>query len=277
MIDGHVHLERGAYTKEWMQRFVHRAKMMGITQLYLLEHTHRFEEFRGIYDSIFEEPLVAKEQKEWFYKKPKIKLNEYTEFINEMKKIEWQIEVKFGLEVCYFPEKEVEIKSALATYPWDFVTGSVHWIDGWGFDNPNTVFSWKQKNTNLIYKKYYEIMIQLVESKLFNILAHPDSIKCFNYYPTRSLEADYEKLAKTLKENNVKTEFSSGLHINYNHKELGINRELLKVLLDHHVEIITVSDAHRPEDVGKYIKEGEEIISLLEDITKKSVYKNNHK
>lgn len=265
MVDRHVHLERGPYTKEWVSKFVKQAEYMGINKLYLLEHTHRFKEFEDIYEDIFKDPLVAKEQTEWFYKNPKLKLSEYIDLIEEMKKEKWSVEVCYGLEVCYFPNKEDELKACLGTYDWDFLTGSVPWIDGWGFDNPKTKWSWEQKDINEIYRRYYEIMIQLVASGLFDVLAHPDSIKCFGYYPSTSMKETYNELARNLKAYNLKTEFSSGLYINYNHKELGMNKELLKILLEHEVEIVTVSDAHRPEDVGKYIKEGIEIIKNYAD------------
>ena len=103
-------------------------------------------------------------------------------------------------------------------------------------------------------------MIKLVESKIFNILAHPDSIKCFNCYSEMDLSNMYNRLAKTLKDNNVKCEFSCGLYNNYKHTELGPNKQLLSTLISNKVEIITASDAHKPEDVGLCIKEANEII-----------------
>ena len=95
MIDGHVHIERGPYTKEWMKQFVDQAKVMGITQLFIVEHTHRFEEFKELYESIFKEPQISKEQTEWFYKTPKLTLEDYIQFSEEMKRIDWGIELKF--------------------------------------------------------------------------------------------------------------------------------------------------------------------------------------
>jgi len=97
-------------------------------------------------------------------------------------------------------------------------------------------------------------------SKIFNVVAHPDSIKCFNYYPSIDLKDIYKELSLSLKDNNVKAEFSNGLYINYDHEELGLNRDLLKVFLENGVEIVTSSDAHRPEDVGKFILEANNII-----------------
>ncbi len=46
MIDAHVHLEQGPYTEEWLMEFFDKAIERGITSLYLLEHSHRFKEFK---------------------------------------------------------------------------------------------------------------------------------------------------------------------------------------------------------------------------------------
>lgn len=53
----------------------------------------------------------------------------------------------------------------------------------------------------------------------------------------------------------MKVEFSNGLHINYEISELGMNRKLLEAMVMNDVDIVTASDAHKPEDVGRFIKE----------------------
>jgi len=260
MIDMHVHLEQGPYTKEWLLEFVKYAQERNISKLFLLEHSHRFIEFLNIYDSISSNKDYGNYQVDWLSRKSGLNLSEYKKFINEMKKLDFDIEINFGLEICYFPDKENEIKECISDFDWDFLTGSIHWIDGWGFDHSDTKDSWLKQDVNSIYIRYYELMIQLVESRIFNVVAHPDSIKCFNYYPSIDLKDIYKELSLSLKDNNVKAEFSNGLYINYDHEELGLNRDLLKVFLENGVEIGTSSDAHRPEDVGKFILEANDII-----------------
>ena len=39
----------------------------------------------------------------------------------------------------------------------------------------------------------------------------------------------------------------------YNHKDIGLSDELLKILKEHGVEMITASDAHQPSHVGTNI------------------------
>lgn len=56
------------------------------------------------------------------------------------------------------------------------------------------------------------------------------------------------------------TEQSAGLYINYRFDELGMNEQMLNIFSDKGVKILTSSDAHRPDDVGRYIKDMQELI-----------------
>jgi histidinol-phosphatase (PHP family) len=261
LIDGHVHLEKGPYTKNWLSEFIRIASERGISELYILEHSHRFKEFAPIYKSvILDDADTGRYQRNWFSKRLSVSLEEYKNFICLMRQSPLPIKVKFGLEICYFPEYENKIRQIASGFDWDFLTGAIHWIDGWGFDHPAIKDSWEEKDVNQVYLKYYRLMEKLIQSNLFNHLAHPDSIKCFNYYPDYDLKDTYLSIADLLKRHKMKTEFSLGLYINYGHKEFGLNKEFLSVLKQQKVELITASDAHIHTDVGKYIKEAYEII-----------------
>lgn len=261
MIDAHVHIERGPYSRSWIDAFVASAQAAGIDTLYLLEHSFRFVEFRPIYRSIEEHGEAGTYQRDWLSARCLFHLPDYKRLITEIRRRAYPITVKFGLEICYFPECEREIREALADFDWDFLTGAIHWIDGFGFDHEANLLLWQESDVNALYRRYYVLMVQAIESGLFDIIAHPDSIKCFNFYPSEDLRPLYETVALCASQYDVKMEFSSGLFINYGHEELGLNRELLGVLKKHGVRLVTASDAHRPEDVGKGIGEAELILS----------------
>ncbi|MDQ7094459.1 PHP domain-containing protein [Desulfosporosinus sp. PR] len=254
MIDGHVHLERGPYTIEWLERFVDAARQRGINSLYLLEHSHRFIESRSIYSDINPDSYFGK----WLETRLKVPLKEYINFIEIARTLKYPIKIQFGLEVCYFEQHEEEIHKLTRCYPFDFITGSVHYIDGWAFDHKPE--HWYGRDVDATYGRYYEIMGNLIKSRLFDILAHPDSIKCFGNYPSGDLTETYQKIAGLLVKSGVKAEQSAGLHLNYKHSRLGMNETMLQIFQNAGVEIITASDAHRPEDVGMYIKEIEQTL-----------------
>ena len=254
MIDGHVHLENGPLTKEYVMQFVEAAQKAGIDCLHILDHTHRFCEFAPLYEDLRKD---NQSQRDWFAKKLKEPLANYHRLIAEMKQTELPIEVKFGLEVCYVPKQEAFLKNILCQYPYDFLIGSIHSIDGKLYDMPS--FSkeilWDILDTDAIYQRYYEIMEDMICSGLFTQIGHPDQLKLFHYTPTMDMTPIYERIAALAKRYHVQMENNTGIYYRYHHEDMGTNAAFLNILKQHGVDIITASDAHRSEHVGMYIKE----------------------
>ena len=263
MVDAHVHLEKGSYCKEWVQEFIQYALSRNIGEIYFLEHTHIFKECCSLYDEM---SCYNEYQKNWYRKKYENArpLKDYTDFIDSMKKQQFPITLKFGLEVCYSPEHEKDIDNIRNMYPFDFLVGSIHFIDGWAFSHMRQ--PWKKEGYNLddLYDRYYELMYELAQSNLFSGLAHPNSLQCFGAYPTGDYETEYDRIARALKENNMHIEESSGLAINYGDTELGMNESMLRAMISRNVRILTASDAHTPQNVGKMIYEMNDLISKAE-------------
>ncbi len=257
MTDVHIHIERGPYTKEWIETFVKQAVNVGMDEIYLLEHSHRFAEFTPMYASICE---YSDYQKNWYQKKSKgnLSIKDFQRLISEMRGIEFPIKIKWGLEVCYFPEYEKLIGDILHSFNFDFAVGSIHWVEGFGFDHKAEF--WKDIDVEQIYGKYYDLMLRLVKSGLFSGVAHPDSIKCFHHYPINDLTATYSLLADELNSHHMYAEQSGGLALNYGFEELGMNKTLLHVFKNKNVDIRFASDAHKPEDVGANILKMQSIL-----------------
>jgi histidinol-phosphatase (PHP family) len=253
MLDAHVHIERGPYTREWIFRFIEAALNAHIDTLYLLEHSSRFYEFWDTYTTVRAHPQCGGYQTAWLTKKCSQHLADYHHLIEQIKQEKLPLDVKFGLEVCYFPEHEQTIRQVVSAFPWDFLTGSIHWIDGWGFDHTEQRDTWQDKDVDQVYRDYCRLLTRLADSRLFDIVAHPDSIKCFDYYPGIDLQPEYHEFGRALKRSGMAAEQSGGLHLNYDHDELGMNPILLRIIQEEGVSIVTASDAHRPEDVGKNI------------------------
>ena len=253
MIDGHVHLENGPLTKEYVLKMVDGAKSRGIDHLQILDHTHRFIEFEPIYKD------HKKCEIQWTnFKKGNFKdsIKEYQNLIKEMRKVNFGIDVKFGLEVCYEPQYEEIIRELVSDFDYDFLVGSVHAIDGLVYDSSWSKDElWNKYDVDHIYRRYYENVFKLVESDIFSQIGHPDTIKMFDIYPTYDLADTYEKLAMLCKKHNILVENNVGCYYRYHHKDMGLSDELLSVFKKHGCKMITVSDAHYPEHVGMHIKD----------------------
>jgi histidinol-phosphatase (PHP family) len=255
MLDAHVHLEGGEYTLERLRRFTDVAQFRNIDQIYLLEHSHRFIDFLPIYESACK---YNEYQGSWLKKRLVKRINEYCEFVDRCRNRTFPVTLRFGIEICYFQDVEKLIEDLKLEDRFDFLTGSVHWIDDWGFDHRKE--HWKGKDIDSVYARYFQTEIDLINTGIFDIIAHPDSIKCFGYRPSIDIADLYQGVASAAQKHKILFEQSCGLANNYGHNELGLDPEYLKILIENGIEFVTASDAHRPEDVGKNIEVAEEIV-----------------
>lgn len=96
----------------------------------------------------------------------------------------------------------------------------------------------------------------LANSNLFDGIAHPDAISLFGHKPSFDLSDYYIRLAKALAKNNMYAEENSGVYRRcVDTATLGMDRKMLSIMKENNVTILTVSDAHCPEDIGYKIKE----------------------
>lgn len=252
MTDGHIHIERGDYTLEWIDKFVSKAVEMQLDEIRLLEHCYRFEEFVPMYDSVcsYSEYVDA-----WFHRCAGVlKLADYLELIERVRKETYPVKIKFGLEICYFKEFEYLIAEQTKDKGFDFLLGSIHFVDDFAFDHKAE--HWIGMDVDKIYRRYFEDSVSLAKSRIFDGIGHPDAIKLFGHRPSYPLTEYYESLAKALKESDMYADQNSGVFRRCSDTaSLGMDKELLGILKKHNVKIITSSDAHCPEDVGYKIKE----------------------
>lgn len=252
MVDGHIHIERGPYTLDWINKFVSRAVEMQLDEIRLLEHCYRFEEFVPMYDSVcaYSEYVDA-----WFHRQAGVyKLADYLELIQRVRNEQFPVKIQFGLEICYFEEYKDFVAGLTKDKGFDFLLGSIHFVDNFAFDHKAE--HWAGIDVDRIYHRYFEDSISLVKSGLFDGIGHPDTIKLFGHKPSYSLTEYYERLAEALSESNTYADQNSGAARRCPETaSLGMDEELLGILKKHHVNIVTSSDAHCPEDVGYKIKE----------------------
>lgn len=252
MTDGHIHIERGPYTLDWIRRFVDRAVEMQLDEIRLLEHCYRFREFVPMYGSVCAySPYVN----DWFHRKAGVcGLEDYLELVRRVREETYPITVRFGLEVCYFKEHEGFIAEQTRDKGLDFLLGSIHFVDNFAFDHKAE--HWVGMDVDRLYRRYFEDSVSLAESGLFDGIGHPDSIGMFGHRPSFSLTGYYEQLAEALADGGMYADQNSGAARRCPETaSLGMDAELLRILKRKHVRIITSSDAHSPEDVGYQIKE----------------------
>ncbi|MCK4260081.1 MAG: hypothetical protein KAX49_13970 [Halanaerobiales bacterium] len=106
LTDYHVHIERGPYTYDWLDKFLETAEKNNISEIEIVEHSHRLKEFSFLYDNVIQDDgdLGDFQKKRIESRKSNILVQDYVEFLNDAKRKGYPI--KIGLEICYFPQGE---------------------------------------------------------------------------------------------------------------------------------------------------------------------------
>lgn len=131
----------------------------------------------------------------------------------------------------------------------DYLIGSVHFLDGWGFDNPEFIGGYKDRDIDTIWREYFEAVAKMAESRLFDIVGHLDLIKVFKFMPKSDMTPVFRKTLEAIKESNMSIELNpAGLR-----KKVGEpypSPKLLQMAYEMEIPITFGSDAHKPRDVG---------------------------
>jgi histidinol-phosphatase (PHP family) len=178
-------------------------------------------------------------------------LPQYHEMIEDVrKKYASRISVKIALESDFIAGFESKTKAIIDSYPYDYIIGSVHFIDDWAFDDPATREYWKKHDVNEVYLKYYALLRQSAKTGFFQIIGHCDLPKKFGARPTIDLTDEIRITAKVFKEVGVAVEINTaGLRKPIAEMYPALN--CLKIYCDAGVPLTFGSDAHDPNDVGK--------------------------
>ncbi|MBN1501195.1 MAG: histidinol-phosphatase [Spirochaetes bacterium] len=169
-----------------------------------------------------------------------------------------KIEILLGFEVDYplFDDFNAEYFTDKRI---DYFIGSCHFIDDWSVDSPESEKDYKRLDLNRIYTSYYEIIIRLIESRLFNIVGHIDLPKKFGYPSTEDFSDIIKKIAEAAVKNDVAIEINSaGLRKPVH--EMYPSEKILEILIKNKVKITFGSDSHYPDEAGSGYMEAEALL-----------------
>lgn len=182
-----------------------------------------------------------------------MKKSEFPGYVAEVlalkEEYEDKIEVLLGVESDFFPEYMNHYRKQYDKYPFDYIIGSVHYVDGLSIFNKNR---WKRLTDDekvATKDAYYELIQQSARSGMFQILGHIDAMKGF--YPEFS-EIPSEAVEETLKVIGIE---NVAIEINTSGRTKSCggwypSDAILEQALFYNVDVTFGSDAHNPERVG---------------------------
>lgn len=267
-IDYHMHFEYGSYDINWVQGFFDAAKKRGIDEIGITEHSHGFKEFEELYRSelILDDSVVGKYQQKWLMKnKFKYTLDDYFNFMNMLK--EKGYPVKTGIEICNF-KNQATVKQIIDKYDFDYVIGSVHYLHGWGYDFSDIKEEWQQHTLREVYDWYAEEVENICQSGLYDVMGHPFNIRLYKFLPDFDVTDVLERVAVALEKAKMAVDINTGTKYRYPIEEISPYPDFLKIARAHNLPIITSSDAHQPEDCGRF---NDEAVAYAKSIGYKGV------
>ena len=177
-----------------------------------------------------------------------------------------QIEILHAYEVDFMQNKSLMLDEVLKSKV-DYLIGSVHFIQEkdnhlWGFDNPEFIGKYKEKNIDDIWIDYFDVIEQMANSKLFDVVGHLDLIKVFKYLPNKDIRIIATNALKAIKKSNMVLEINAaGLRKPI--KEPYPSKNLLELAFDLQIPITFSSDAHAVEQIGFMY---DEVSNIAKDI-----------
>ena len=229
--DYHSHTNLCKHAKGELRDFVHSARIKGIPEICCTDHAPNPNGFDPEH---------------------RMNLNQYPLYkaaFEELKNSRFP-EILFGIEADYYNGCEAFLGKWLAEEPFDFVLGSVHFIESWAFDNPSERHLWDSADISTTWKDYFSVVEKLVDTGLFDAVGHLDLPKKFGRRPQdKALKEMIAPLLDRMAISGIGIEINtSGLRKPV--KEIYPSPLILQMACERDIPICFGSDSHSPEEMG---------------------------
>jgi histidinol-phosphatase (PHP family) len=234
--DHHMHTARCKHADGSPEEYVQAAIAVGLPAICFTDHAP------------IAEGVDTKHRMSWaelpiYYKEIRALAKDYSQ----------QIHIGVGLEVDWLPGYEKAAREACEAFPWDFLLGSVHFVQS---DPPCS--SWQ----DLIYvirqdidpgsdllRRYWKAWTEAACSGLFDVMSHADIYRSIDREPHPSEIAWARAALDQLAQQDVGVEFNTSLW-RKGAKECYPAKWLLEEILTRGISMTCGSDAHHAYQVG---------------------------
>ncbi|GAA3349409.1 histidinol-phosphatase HisJ [Amorphoplanes nipponensis] len=260
MGDYHVHLHPhvprpdspppGVYPEDYVDAFVETALSRGATEVGFTEHLHRFVDFEPAvagFWNVGPRADLTEHSRTYYYDDLNLRLDRYVAAVLGAR--DRGLPVRLGMEVDFFPAHLEKMTAVLRQYPFDYLIGSVHWIDAWSVDHPAVAYEFERRGVRRAYEDYFGLVADLAESGLVQVLAHPDVVKKFGHRCPEEPVDLYRKVVDAARRGGVAMEVSSA-GLRYPVGEPYPSPALLRMSHQAGIPITLASDAHYPDQAA---------------------------
>lgn len=186
-VDLHAHTARCHHAQGSMEAYVLAAIEAGVTHYGFSDHAPLF------WDAGYR--MAAEE------------MDEYEAEIESLqKRLGDRIRLLRGYEMDWLPGK---MDDRVLERRVDYRIGSVHFLSGWGFDNPAFIGEYAKRNLDHVWRDYFAAMGEMAASGHFDIAGHFDLIKVFGHFKDRGADEAVMQALEAVKENGMAIEINT--------------------------------------------------------------------
>ncbi len=241
LTDYHLHLRPDEedtpperyFTTANVERYLAAAAEVGIEEIGVSEHVHRFIQALDLWDHPF------------WREQARDDLDAYCEFVRATP-------LRLGIECDFVPGAEDRTASLLEAREFDYVVGSVHFVGERAVDHEGWDVWEGRGDPEQVWRRYFDALAECARSGLFDILAHPDLVKVWGGarpLPERDLRFFYEPAVEAIAESGIAVEVSTA-GLRKPAAEIYPAPAFAEMCVEAGAAFALSSDAHLPEQVG---------------------------
>ncbi|MBE3556851.1 MAG: histidinol-phosphatase HisJ family protein [Firmicutes bacterium] len=235
LLDYHLHTPRCGHATGEMEAYLLQAQRAGLDEIGFSDHDPPY-----FLPEAARYPGIGMTETE---------LPEYVAEVMQLAQRHPELPVRLGLEADYVAGQEERLAALLAPYPWDYVIGSVHFVNGWDLTDERFLERYAATSALSLSESYFFDVQGLARSGLFQIAGHFDVVdKFFCGHTQLAREVAIAALEELRKAGMAIEINSSGLR--YPKASPFPARWLVQEAITRHIPFVLGSDAHAPHRVG---------------------------
>ena len=253
MIDYHIHTQHSTDAEGTIDGYCARAVELGLTEICFTNHCEL--------DPMRDDSFIRFDHKKIPFDREGVRRLQHEVFDARDRFREKGLQVKFGLEVGYYRGIEPALQDMIDGVELDFLIGSIHCLNHVCIDSSREAHMYfADHDADVFLNEYYTEVAALIQSRLFDTIAHLDVYKKYgiSFYGKKIHDAPVEQLTDIF---GLMTEHEIALEIN----TAGLRKidqiypspDIMELARDQGVRLFTIgSDSHTVDDLGKGLSEG---------------------
>ena len=236
LIDLHSHTTRCCHATGTMDAYVQRAIELGFRDFGFSDHSHWM-----LHDTQKRYAMLADEQDNYVAEVQRLQAEYNRDGAHPF-------HIRLGMEMDFIPSRLGLAREVQRRYDWDYIIGSVHNI---GFEKLQEKALYESYTIDDVCELYFHQLKTMIRERFCDIIGHIDLPKKMGSRPKSGLLYYIEPLIPDLLASGIAVEINTSGQDNPA-QEFMPGWEVVEALATAGVPLTLGSDAHAPQQVGRY-------------------------